>query len=387
MGANKCRHIQSHSSIAEGSLMSPIIEIILIGCLVATTAAIPGCFLILRKMAMMSDAISHSVLLGIVLMFFAIKTLHSPLLIIAATITGLVTVVFTEALISSKKMKKDAAIGFIFPLFFALAIILITQYASNIHLDQDTVILGEIAFAPFNRMVWGSIDYGPIAMWVMGIIGLINALFIGCFYKELKIATFDPALASSLGLAPSRLHYGLMACVCMTCVGAFDSVGTILIVALIVTPPATAYLLTRKLSTMILLSIIIGCLCSVLGTILALAIDGSIAGAMCTVAGTLFLLSFLFSPNHGIIHKFYTQKQQKIQFSAILLTIQFLNHQGEDSFEFSIENLIDHMRWSEPFAQKIISYALAKNYIKRNKKAYELTPYGIEVAKNAMASS
>lgn len=367
--------------------MSPIIEIIFIGCLVATTAAIPGCFLILRKMAMMSDAISHSVLLGIVLMFFAIKTLHSPFLIIAATITGLITVMFTEALIASKKMKKDAAIGFIFPLFFALAIILITRYAGNIHLDQDAVILGDIAFAPFNRMIFGGIDYGPIAMWVMGIIGVINALFVGCFYKELKIATFDPALASSLGLTPSRLHYGLMACVSITCVGAFDSVGTILIVALIITPPATAYLLSRKLSTMIPLSIVIGCLCSILGTILALAIDGSIAGAMCTVAGALFLLAFLFSPNHGIIHKFYNKKQQRIQFSAMLLTIQFLNHHGQDSFEFSMENLIDHMRWNEAFAQKVVSYALAKNYIKRNKKAYELTPYGIEVAKNAMASS
>src|SRR5210317_1076783 len=117
MGANKYWHIESRSNITKDSLMSPIIEIIFIGCLVATTAAIQGCFLILRKMAMMSDAISHSVLLGIVLMFFAIKTLHSPLLIIAATITGLLTVVLTEALISSKKMKKDAAIGFIFPLF------------------------------------------------------------------------------------------------------------------------------------------------------------------------------------------------------------------------------------------------------------------------------
>lgn len=369
--------------------MHPVVEIILIGCLVATSAAVPGCFLILRKMAMMSDAISHSVLLGIVVMFLAIKTLHSPLLIIAATLTGLITVMLTEALISSKKMKKDAAIGLIFPLFFALAIILITQYAGNIHLDQDAVILGEIAFTPFNRLVIGGMDYGPIAMWIMGIIGVINALFIGCFYKELKVATFDPALAASLGLSPSLLHYGLMTCVSITCVGAFDIVGTILIVALIITPPATAYLLTRSLSQMIKLSIIIGCLCAVLGTLLALAIDGSIAGAMCSIAGALFLLAFLFSPNHGIIHKFYNQKQQKLQFSAILLTIQFLNHQGpnQNSFEYSIENLIDHMRWPEPFAQKVISFALEKNYIKSDNTNYQLTPYGIEVAKNAIESS
>ena len=366
-----------------------MIEIILIGCLVATAAAIPGCFLILRKMAMMSDAISHSVLLGIVLMFFTIKTLHSPLLIIAATATGLMTVMLTEALISSKKMKKDAAIGLIFPLFFALAIILISKYASNIHLDQDAVILGEIAFAPFNRVIIGSIDYGPIAIWIMSIIGLMNAIFISLFYKELKIATFDPALATSLGLSPTLLHYGLMTCVSITCVGAFDSVGTILIVALIITPPATAYLLTKQLGKMIALSILIGCLSAILGTILALTIDGSIAGAVCTMAGGLFLLAFLFSPHHGIIQKFYNQKQQKLQFSSILLTIQFFNHQGhnQNNFEYSIENLIDHMGWNESFAKKIISYALEKNYISIQNNHYQLTSYGIEVAKNAISSS
>ncbi len=128
------------------------LEIIIIGCLVASAAAIPGCFLVLRKMAMMSDAISHSVLLGIVLMFFAIKTLHSPLLIISATLAGLTTVYLTELLISSKQLKKDAAIGLIFPLFFAVAIVLINQFANNIHIDQDSVIIGEIAFTPFDRL-------------------------------------------------------------------------------------------------------------------------------------------------------------------------------------------------------------------------------------------
>ena len=169
------------------------IEIIIIGCLVASSAAIPGCFLILRKMALMSDAISHSVLLGIVVMFLAIKTLHSPLLIFAATLTGLATVYLTEILISSKQLKKDAAIGLIFPLFFAIAIIL-NQFASNIHLDQDAVIIGDIAFAPFNRIIIKTIDFGPIAIWIMGIIFIINATFVKLFYKELKICTFDQRL-------------------------------------------------------------------------------------------------------------------------------------------------------------------------------------------------
>jgi manganese/zinc/iron transport system permease protein len=365
----------------------PIIEIIVIGCMVASTAALPGCFLLLRNMAMMSDAISHSVFLGIVLMFFAIKTLHSPLLILAATATGLLTVIITEALISSKKMKKDAAIGFIFPLFFAVAIILISKYAGQIHLDQDAAILGEIAFAPFNRFYVGSMDLGPIGMWIMGIIGVINVGFIGLFYKELKIATFDPALAASLGLSPRVLHYGLMSCVSITCVGAFDIVGSILIVALIITPPATAYLLTRTLRHMILISVAIGCCCAVLGTLLAFAIDASIAGAMCSIAGAFFLMAFLFSPHHGIVQKIYNQKQQKVQFSAILLTIQCYNHQHSPAFETSMANLTDHMRWPEPFAKKVIGRAIEKNYIIKKGTHFQITSFGIEVAKNAIVAS
>ena len=369
--------------------MPAILEIIIIGCLVATAAAIPGCFLILRRMAMMSDAISHSVLLGIVLMFFIVRELHSPWLIVAATITGLITVALTESLIASKQMKKDAAFGMFLPLFFAVAIALICLFAGNIHLDQDAVILGEIAFAPFNRFELNGLDLGPIGIWVMSGILLINSLFIGCFYKDLKCATFDPQLARTIGISPIFLHYALMGCVSITCVGAFDIVGTILIVALIITPPASAYLLTRQLHTMIGASILIGCLCAIFGTLLAIAIDGSIAGAMCTVAGIIFVLAFLFSPNHGVIQKLANQKQQQLQFSAILLTIQCLNHQqpNQNEFEFSLMNLTDHMKWSNAFAQKVISHAIAKNYITYQNPHYSLTPYGIEVAKNAMTAS
>ena len=179
--------------------MPAIIEIIIIGCLVASAAAIPGCFLILRRMAMMSDAISHSVLLGIVLMFFIVKELHSPWLIIAATITGLVTVALTR-LNCIKTNEKDRH-WIDFPLFFAIAIALISLFAGNIHLDQDAVILGEIAFAPFNRFEFNGMDLGPVGLWVMSGILLLNTLFIG-FYKELKCATFDPHLARTLGISP-----------------------------------------------------------------------------------------------------------------------------------------------------------------------------------------
>ena len=365
------------------------LEIIIVGCLVASAAAIPGCYLILRKMSLMSDAISHSVLLGIVIMFFAIKTLHSPLLIIAATITGLITVYLTEVLIASKQLKKDAAIGLIFPLFFAVAIVLINQFANNIHLDQDTVIIGEIAFVPFNRMIFNAIDFGPIALWLMGGILIFNICFVKFFYKELKICTFDAALATSLGFSPTLVHYLLMTSVCITTVGAFEIVGTILIVALIITPPATAYLLTNRLSRMIIYSILIGCSSTIIGYFLAVSIDGSISGSICTVAGLWFTGAFLFAKDHGIINKLYNHNRQKIRFGAILLTIQLLNHIGtkNEAFESSLENLTTHMKWQESFAKKVISYAIEKNYIEYSNSQYNLTNYGSEVAQNAIRST
>ena len=363
--------------------MTPTLEIIIIGCLVASAAAIPGTFLILRQVAMLSDAISHAVLLGIVIMFLIVKNLHSPLLMIAATITGLITVAITEWFIHSKKMKKDAAIGLVFPVFFALAIILINLKASNIHLDQDAVLLGEIAFAPFNRFVIRNIDLGPIGLWVMGIILIINCLFTKIFYKELKLSTFDQQLAKSLGFKPLFIHYGLMTCVSFTTVGAFDIVGAILIVALIITPPATAYLLTKKVSHMLLLSILIGCASTISGYFLAQMINGSIAGAMCTMAGVIFIITLFFSPRTGLLHQFYTHKKQKTEFSAALLMVQLYDHEDskEVIFESSYTNIIDHMKWKENHAKKTLTYAISHKMIISKNQYYELTNFGREIAK------
>src|SRR3989344_2709845 len=158
--------------------LSPQIEIMIIASVVAVTCALPGVFLILRRMALMSDAISHSILLGIVIAFFAVRSLSSPLLIIGAAVMGVITVSLTEMLVNTRKVKEDAAIGLVFPALFSIAIILITKYASKVHIDTDAVLLGEIAFAPFKRLAIAGIDVGPQAMWVMGTILIINIAFI-----------------------------------------------------------------------------------------------------------------------------------------------------------------------------------------------------------------
>ena len=187
--------------------MSPQIEIQLIAIIVSVACALPGCFLVLRKMSMMSDSITHTILLGIVLAFFVTNSLSSPLLIVGATLMGLVTVWLTESINKTGLVSEDSAIGLVFPLLFSIAIILISRYAGSVHLDTDSVLLGELAFAPFERMYFLGVDVGAKAIYTSSAILFTNLFFLLIFYKELKLATFDPAFAAVLGFSPAFIHY------------------------------------------------------------------------------------------------------------------------------------------------------------------------------------
>lgn len=269
------------------------IELIGIAILTAITCALPGVFLVLRGVAMMSDAISHAILLGIAVMFLIVKQLDSPLLIFGAAAAGILTVVCTEMIIKSKRLKQDAAIGLIFPFFFSVGVILISQYARNVHLDIDMVLLGELAFAPFNRMIIAGMDCGPYALWVVGATFLINGAFIGLFYKELVLTTFDATLATMSGFSPAILYYGLMVITSITAVATFDIVGSIMVVALMITTPATAYLVAKKVDYMILLSLVFASLSAVFGYFFASWADVSIAGSIACMTGIFFVLALL----------------------------------------------------------------------------------------------
>ena len=364
------------------------IQILMIAIVVSTACVIPGVFLVLRKVALMSDAISHAILLGIVLMFFLVENLHSPLLMAGAVLAGLLTVALTEAVINSKKIKEDAAIGLIFPVFFSLGVILISKYAKDVHLDVDSILLGELAYAPFNQLIVNGIELGPISLWIMSGILIINGIFIKLFYKELKLSTFDPGLAMSLGFSPTLLHYGLMSIVSVTAVGAFDAVGSILVVALMITTPSAAYLLTNKLSKMIALSIIIGIVTAILGYLMAVKLNSTIAGSMATMSGVIFLLALFLSPTQGLVQKYSKRKKQKIIFSSKMLLVHLIEHEGkpEEKSENTTINMINHMGWSETFSKNITTYAVNKGYITREKKILNLTPLGREKAKDLIVN-
>jgi manganese/zinc/iron transport system permease protein len=366
--------------------MSTDAAIQLIASVVAVACGLPGVFLVLRRMAMMSDAISHVVLLGIVLAFFVVRDLSSPLLLVGAAATGLLTVSLVELVQRTRLVKEDAAIGLVFPVLFSLAVVLISYFAGNVHLDTDAVLLGELAFAPFDRLVVMGYDVAPKSLVVMSAILLLNALFITVFYKELKLATFDAGLAAALGFAPGLIHYALMALVSVTAVGAFDAVGSVLVVALMVGPPATAYLLTDRLGLMLMLSALLGVTAAIGGYRLAVALDANIAGSMASVVGLLFGLALLFAPRQGLVAQTLRRARQRRRFAQIMLAIHLLHHEGrpEAAEESRIEHLHRELRWEPGFATEVVRGAEREGLVLRRDGWLALTERGRELARQAM---
>jgi manganese/zinc/iron transport system permease protein len=367
-------------------MTQPQIEIQLTAAIVAAACALPGAFLVLRRMAMMSDAISHTVLLGIVLAFFIVGELGHPLLMLGAAAVGVLTVSLTELLNKTRLVKEDAAIGLVFPALFSLAIILISVYARNVHLDQHTVFQGDLAFVPFERAIVMGIDFGPRTLVIMSLILLLNLVLIALFYKELKLATFDAGLAAALGFSPALIHYGLMTMVSVTAVGAFDAVGSILVIALMIVPPATAYLLTDSLPRLLGLSVLLGIIGGISGYWLARALDTNIGGAMVMMLGILFGLVFLFSPQRGLAALARQRQQQKWQFAETMLTIHLLNHEGQPEFaeESRVDHLIYHLRWSPEFATKLVQRAVMDELVIRQNGHLLLTEQGRRLANTAV---
>jgi manganese/zinc/iron transport system permease protein len=364
------------------------IEIQLIGAVTAAACALPGVFLILRRMALMSDAISHSILLGIVLAFFVVQDLASPWLVLAAALTGLVTVSLVELLGRTRLVKEDAAIGMVFPVLFSLGIILISRFAGNVHLDTDAVLLGELAFAPFDRFVALGYDLGPKALWVMGIILLVNLAFIRALYKELKLATFDAGLAAALGFAPALVHYGLMSVVSITAVGAFQAVGSVLVVGLMIAPPAAAYLLTDRLPRMLVMSVCFGAVSAIAGCWLAYTLDTSIVGAMATTTGILFGLAWLLAPERGLLALVLRRSRQRMQFAQTMLTIHLLNHEGhpEAEAESRVDEIDRHLRWGPAFTGQVVQQAERHGLVVRQNSCLTLTERGRELARETIVA-
>ena len=266
--------------------------IILTGILVAVSCSILGTFLVLRKMAMVGDAISHAVLPGIVLSFFITGSRESIWMLIGAGVLGIFTTLLIEWLHKKTGLQEDASIGVTFTFLFALGVLLISYFAENIDLDQECVLYGEIAYVPLNTLLIEGFEI-PKALFMLAIVLLFIISIIFFFYKEWVITTFDAPYAASIGMSTVLWNYVLMSMVSFTTVASFESVGAILVVAFLVVPASAAYLITDSLPKTLALAVLFGILSSVIGYYSASALDVSISGAMATVSGCIFVVCFI----------------------------------------------------------------------------------------------
>ena len=366
--------------------MTPEIEITLIAVITAVAAALPGTYLVLRRTAMVSDAISHAILPGIVVAFFLTHDLNSPLLLISAAATGVLTVFLIEALLRSRLVPEDASIGLVFPALFSIGVILISRFAGDVHLDTHSVLLGELAFAPFDRMVLGGMDLGPRALWTMSAILVLNLIVIALAWKELKLATVDPGLAALLGFSPVLLHYSLMAMVSITAVGAFDAVGSILVVALMIAPPATAYLLVDRFAPMLWVGAAVAAASAVLGYAAAFALDVSIAGSMAAMCGLLFAAALLLAPRRGLVAQARRRNSQRLELGIRMLLVHLLHHQDTEmaAEECRLPSIHRHLQWSENRTRQVVREAESRALVEQTGELLLATSHGRRLAESAL---
>ena len=274
--------------------------------------ALPGTFLLLRRMSMMGDAISHAVLPGLAIAFLISGSRTNIWMFLGAAIAGVLTALFSQWITRFGKVERGAAMGIVFTTLFAIGLVLIRTAADHVDLDAGCVLYGALEYTPLNMVTIFENEISlfavPRAALVIGATLLFNALIITLFYKEFKLAAFDSGLAQTQGFRPQFMHYLLMTMVAVTTVAAFEAVGSIIVIAMLIVPPATAFLLTRKLPSLIIVSLIVAVLSAILGQIashlpplLGLP-DTTSSGMMATTAGFLFLLAWLFGPE-GLIKK------------------------------------------------------------------------------------
>jgi manganese/zinc/iron transport system permease protein len=282
--------------------------IIIVGVLCAMACALPGAFLLLRRMSMMGDALSHAVLPGLAVAFLISGSRASSTMFIGAAVAGVFTALFTQWIVRFGKVERSAAMGVVFTTLFAIGLLIIEKGANQVDLDARCVLYGALEYTPLELVqLFETSDYLvqiPKAAVVVGATFLLNGLLVALFFKEFTLSSFDPNLAQTQGFHPQVIHYLLMVMVATTTVAAFEAVGSIIVIAMLIVPPATAFLLAHRLGPFLFLSLFFAAFAAILGHLASQSItlffdlpETSSSGMMATMAGLLFLFVWLFGPS------------------------------------------------------------------------------------------
>lgn len=290
--------------------------IVITGALCAMACALPGCFLVLRKMSMMGDAISHAVLPGLATAFLVTGSRASLTMFLGAAVVGVLTAVFTQWISRFGNVDRGAAMGIVFTTLFALGLVLIRQAADRVDIDPSCVLYGAIELTPQDNLIL--LGYlVPRAAIVVGTVFLLNLILILALFKEFRLSAFDSGLADTLGFSSQFLHYLLMVMVAVTTVASFEAVGSVIVIAMLIVPAATALLLTHRLGFVLALSCLFAAAAAFLGHLSAITAptwfgfqDTNTSGMMATMAGLLFLLVWIFAPRSGLLARFFWQRRE-----------------------------------------------------------------------------
>ena len=363
-------------------MMLPLVPAIILSSVVTAVAcALVGSFLMLRRMSMMGEAIGHAMLPGLVLGLLVLGPMGSPQLVLGPAIIGLLMVVAVEALGKTRALAGDSALGLIYPLLFSIGVILVSRRFAGLPITEHSILIGDINFAAATPLYAGELLLGPRPLVVMGAILMVNALFVSLFYKELKITTFDPAFGGTGGFHPSIVHYTLMTLVSMTVVGAFEAVGAVLVVALLIGPPASAFLLTRRLHAMIALAALIGAGSAVAGFILAYHTDSATSGTMAMMIGAVFLLVFLVAPKRGVFAHAFRLRRNRKHFAEQMLMLCLDHHGGGQQCaggmnSENIDSLAFHIGWSPEYTSEVVRRCINRRMVTHHHGVFVLTPKG-----------
>lgn len=367
--------------------------IVLVGVLSAVCCALPGTFLVLRRMSMMGDAISHAVLPGLAAAFLLSGSRNSLPMLVGAAIVGLLTALFTQAIARHGAVEESASMGVVFTSLFALGLLMVVRAADAVDLDPGCVLYGSLELTPLDQVRIAGVRLPRVVLLLGGVL-IANLLVLGCFYKELKVSSFDPELATTLGYSASFLHYLLMTMVALTAVACFESVGSILVIAMLVVPGATALLLADRLYAVLAIAVLAAAASGVLGHVAAIVVPGwwglgdtSTSGMMAVMAGLLFLLALVFGPRQGMVSRWMHRARLSLRIVeedvlGLLYRLEELRAENEASSALLARTLPD-AGWMR---RRAVNRLRARGAVKWREKRLRLSDKGRTAARSLIRS-
>ncbi len=275
---------------------------IIAGVCVAVPIGVLGSFLVLRRMSLLGDAISHALLPGIIGAFIFSGTRDPWAMLVGALVIGLVTAGLSSCVKQYARVPEDASLGVVFSVLFALGVVMLSLVPRGLDFDPDCVLYGQLEFLALDSVDFGGVML-PRAMLAIVPVGVLSLAFVIALYPRLKLVTFDPALAKALGVPVAIYSGAMLTLTSATVVTGFQSVGSVLVVALLAAPGATAQLLTDRLSRMLMLSGVFAASSAVVGCLLAIQFNVSSAGMISVVAGCQFAVAVVVAPRQGLVSR------------------------------------------------------------------------------------